>query len=801
MITLLNKVWFDLWQDKSRTLQVVLVIALGAIAIGLVIGGRNLIADSVLTGSQAAEPAHIRLSVSPPVTKDQLERIERIEGVAEAEGLQSAPVEWRYVGDEEWQTGVLNGREDYTEQKMTVVGLVSGVWPGRDTIGVGQISVGPSTVSEGDTIELRFGDRVRTVDVMATMDPVGPTPVFGETFYADGRTFERITGIDTYSLIQTRDIEFDQERAEATDLQIQEYFEDIGVDSVGLGFPFPVRVTSPDVTPAESILNALFLLLGILGVIVVILGIFLVYNSISAIVSQQVNQIGVMKAIGASSRQILVSYLLLVTAYGFLAAIISIPIGATAALGLQNFFADFLNLEIYEVRVDMTAVYVQVAISMIAPLLAALFPLLSGVSITVREAISTYGLNDSVGTLDRLVAKAVRVPYTLLLTIGNTFRNKRRVIIIEVALVVSGAIFMMVIGVNDATKFTFGNRLAEIHNYQVTMAFEDSERSQEIEGIAQSLDEVAATESWLVLPATARPNTQVEATVADQRVSLFGIPAETTLYKPQIEDGRWLRPNDTNAAVVSKQVADEKEWRLGDVITLEDGNSRELTVEIVGTLFDPAINTSIHLPISAMQRELRYTGLANTLWVQTTMTDVDSQTTVAEALEATLEQKGISVRPSSTFGEKTIAGITEGAGEGYAIILNLLAVMAIVIALVGGVGLSGILSLSVLERRREIGVMRAVGASSWQVIRLFIGEGLLLGLLSWMIALPLSIPIAYAFTTQGLSLALNQQLVYQFTPVGAVLWLVIITMLAIFASALPARGASRISVRESLSYS
>jgi putative ABC transport system permease protein len=305
----------------------------------------------------------------------------------------------------------------------------------------------------------------------------------------------------------------------------------------------------------------------------------------------------------------------------------------------------------------------------------------------------------------------------------------------------------------------------------------------------------------LVLPATARPITQEEATVTDQRVSLFGIPAETTLYKPQIEEGRWLRAEDVNAAVVSKSVAEEEGWRLGDVITLEDGNGRELTVEIAGTLFDPAINSSIYLPLDTMQRGLRYTGLANTLWVQTTLTSAESQTAVAQVLETTLEQKGIKVRPSSTFGEKTIAGITEGAGEGYAIILNLLAVMAIVIALVGGVGLSGILSLSVLERRREIGVMRAIGASSWQVIRLFIGEGLLLGLLSWVIALPLSIPTAYVFTTQGLSFALNQQLVYQFTPTGAILWLVIIAMLAIVASALPARGASRISVRESLAYS
>jgi putative ABC transport system permease protein len=800
MLTLLRKVWFDLWQDKSRTMQVVLVIALGAIGVGLVIGGRNLISDSVLTGSQAAEPAHIKLSVSPPLTKDQLERVGRIDGVADVEGLQTAGVEWRFVGDEEWQTGVLNGREDYTEQIMTLDGLVSGEWPGRNSIGVGQISVGPSSVFEGDTIEIRSGENTRTVDVVATMDPVGPTPVFGETFYADGRTFERITGRDTYNLIQTRDVEFNQARAEATDLAIQDYFEEIDVDSVGVSFPFQDRITSPDVSPAESILNALFLLLGLLGVIVVILGIFLVYNSISAIVSQQVSQIGVMKAIGASSGQVVWSYLLLVLTYGVLAALISIPIGAAAALGLQGFFADFLNLEIYEVRVDTTAVMVQVAISIIAPLLAALFPLLSGMRITVREAIGSYGLNGSASSLDRLVAKAVRVPYTILLTIGNTFRNRRRVIIIEVALVTAGAIFMMVIGVNDATNYTFGNKLADIHNYQVTMAFDQPERAQLVEGVAGSLADVAAVESWLVLPGSARPAAQLEAAVTDARITLFGQPAETTHYEAEIEEGRWLRPEDTNAVVVSQQVANEKEWLVGDVITLEDQNGRTLDVEIVGTLFDPATNSSVHLPLSTMQRELRYTGQTNTIWVQTTAKDAATQTAVAERLEAALEQKGISVSPSSTFGEKTIAGITEGAGEGFAIILNLLAVMAIVIALVGGVGLSGILSLSVLERRREIGVMRAIGASSWQVIRLFVGEGMLLGLISWLIALPLSIPTAYFFTTQGLSLALNQQLVYQFTPAGAGLWLVIITMLAIFASALPARGASRISVRESLAY-
>jgi putative ABC transport system permease protein len=80
------------------------------------------------------------------------------------------------------------------------------------------------------------------------------------------------------------------------------------------------------------------------------------------------------------------------------------------------------------------------------------------------------------------------------------------------------------------------------------------------------------------------------------------------------------------------------------------------------------------------------------------------------------------------------------------------------------------------------------------------GEGILLGLMSWLIAWPLSIPAAYGLSTQGLSLALNQQLSYNFTPNGALLWLIIIIMLAVIASLLPARKAALVSVRESLAY-
>ena len=117
----------------------------------------------------------------------------------------------------------------------------------------------------------------------------------------------------------------------------------------------------------------------------------------------------------------------------------------------------------------------------------------------------------------------------------------------------------------------------------------------------------------------------------------------------------------------------------------------------------------------------------------------------------------------------------------------------------GSIALSGALSLSVLERRREIGVMRAIGASSWVIARLFIGEGLLLGWLSWLIALPLGLP-AGQLMLRGLAAAIGFDLVYKYTPAGAIYWLFIITFLSVLASWLPARRATRISVRESLAY-
>ncbi|MGB1249581.1 MAG: FtsX-like permease family protein [Candidatus Promineifilaceae bacterium] len=713
----------------------------------------------------------------------------------------SGGVEWRFSDTDEWQTALIQGREDYNAQIMGLEGLREGEFPGRNTIGVGLISVGETSVFVGDTVQIKFGDREGNYPVVGVVDPIGGQPVFGETFYVDRRTFTRITGREDYNLVQLRDVSWSPEGSANTDLLLQDYFEEIGVDSVGVSFPFQDRIVPPDVTPATAILNALFLLLGIIGVVVVVLGIFLVYNSISAIVSQQTSQIGVMKAIGASSLQVVWSYLVLVIGYGILAMIVSVPLGAVAALGMQSFFGDFLNLEVVEVRTDPMAIGIQILICIVAPLLAALIPLAAGMRITVREAISSYGLGGAMGLINRIVANVRNISYTIILTIGNTFRNQRRVFVIEIALVVAGAIFMMVIGVNDASNFTYDGKLKEVHNYQVAFSTDRPTRIKRLKETASSIAGVIDVEAWQVSGASARPAAQPDKEVTDARITVYGQPPSTDFYLPEIRAGRWFNEQDVFGAVVGLQLSGDQEWSLGDQLILTNSDEKEMTIEIVGIHFDPAGGTSVHVPLQTMQAEWGGFESANAIFARTGETDSALQKEVALAMETAFGRQNIGIRPNSPFGDNTINEISDSRSQGLDIIINLLAVMAVVIALVGGVGLSGVLSLSVLERRREIGVMRAIGASSGQVIRLFIGEGILLGWLSWLIAIPLSIPAAWYLATEGLSFALNTKLAYRFTFAGPLIWLAIITILAMIASALPARGAARVSVRESLSYS
>jgi putative ABC transport system permease protein len=136
----------------------------------------------------------------------------------------------------------------------------------------------------------------------------------------------------------------------------------------------------------------------------------------------------------------------------------------------------------------------------------------------------------------------------------------------------------------------------------------------------------------------------------------------------------------------------------------------------------------------------------------------------------------------------------------FTTVTSMLLGLAIIVAIVGGIALTGALSISVVERTKEIGVLRAVGARSRTIMGMFVMEGVLQGLLSWGMAVPLSFvlgqPLANGLGQAMFSATLDYQ--YNYAAMGT--WLLVILIISTLASILPARSATLISVRASLAY-
>ena len=165
------------------------------------------------------------------------------------------------------------------------------------------------------------------------------------------------------------------------------------------------------------------------------------------------------------------------------------------------------------------------------------------------------------------------------------------------------------------------------------------------------------------------------------------------------------------------------------------------------------------------------------------------------ALEERLKGAGIEIRSVHTTSEDR-----DIFGERFNIITVILLIMAFLMALVGALGLMGTMSINVLERKREIGVMRAIGASDGAVLRIFVVEGIIIGALSWVGGILLSQPMSRLMSRQIGMAFLERPLNFDYNWFGPLYWLAIVVVISAVASLLPAYTAARLSVRETIAY-
>ncbi|NJO82122.1 MAG: ABC transporter permease [Blastochloris sp.] len=344
---LFKKIKHDLFGPGNgrRTMQAVLSIFAGVFALGAILGALDLVSRDTTKSWRDASPASILLSVSPGASQDVISSLSNLDEVADAEGDVTMPIQWRPDSSQPWQSATLKARPDYDDQRFFTYALLEGRWPERTIMVVHE----GYDLHSGDRVELEINGTTRSVELGGTLRAVNvrPSGLGGTpTFYATQSHLEEITGRPGFSVIYGSVPEYTPEEAEAAATAMEDRLEGQGFAVAAAGAR-GAKTASPEEHFSQDTLDGVFLILGIMGVSSLLLGLLLVYNTVSAIISQQVSQIGVLKAIGASRNQILFIYFTLTFIYGLLAMVLALVFGALAAHALRTLLTSMLGIRVY----------------------------------------------------------------------------------------------------------------------------------------------------------------------------------------------------------------------------------------------------------------------------------------------------------------------------------------------------------------------------------------------------------------------------------------------------------------------
>jgi ABC-type transport system, involved in lipoprotein release, permease component len=550
------------------------------------------------------------------------------------------------------------------------------------------------------------------------------------------------------------------------------------------GAPVPV--------PGKYILgdnmSSVLLILNALGLLTLILSAFLVTSVMSAIMSQQIPQIGILKSLGGRISQTMSLYFQEVLLFGILALLLAIPMGMVGGYFLADGVATGMNFNLQHFSLPPVTLILQALSALLAPLLASAVPIVSGSLITIRDAISN-NYRPETGSRLGLLRLLGELPQLVNLSVRNTFRRKGRLALTFAALLLAGTMFIAVLGIRQSMRAALSELQNDL-NYDVGVDLVRPYSARKLSRETLELEGVRAVETWAVDHGRLVFNEDH----LSGSIILYGVPVGTQMTRPGVIHGSWLSSNVPRGIFVNADFLDlSPDLRVGSVITLNIAG-REEHWTILGSGARGFIPVA-YMFYGDLVQETGLDGLANRLVIQTARSNPFFQSAVESSVLSRLDQINFDVSSSQTTTQLKATSAAQ-----MDILIVLLLAMVVLIALVGGLGLAITMSLNVIERTREIGILRSLGAQNGVVRRVVILEGLVIGIISWAVAIPCSIPLAiWLGNSLGISL-LARPLDYIFSLQAVMMWLALMTAISVIASLIPAQSAARLTIREALVY-
>ncbi|CAA9588905.1 MAG: protein of unknown function DUF214 [uncultured Thermomicrobiales bacterium] len=680
-----------------------------------------------------------------------------------------------------WVDLRLIGVGDFGQMQINRVELLEGRFPGTGEIALDASARNLLDVRLGDTIftRARAADRpvarrlVGFTRTPAALDAAILNQATGYAPIADARKAAGLVG-DNRLLI----------RLEAPD-EAGATAGRIGRILGGRGVPVSfITIRDPENAEGRRELATVLLLLTAFSALGVVLSGFLVGNTVAAIMAEEMRQVGTMKALGAGRARLIRAYLLPATLLGTGGVVIGLPVGIGGGGALGTFLAGLLGLRLPPPNLATREPLLALAVGLGVPIVAAVIPAWRGAGTPVSALVRSYGVAAADGrrALDRLLQPVGRVSALALMALRAGGRRPARTTITVLVIAISAAAFLATQTLNSSVRGTV-DALYGVYAADAYLSVGAATTVRYADDLGR-LPDVARAEAWA----------RTGGFIGPLGVDVWGVPTDTELYRYRLVAGRWYS-GQPRELVVTTDLARDLGLVPDQIIEVDIGAERR-PFTIAGIIDDESTylgstaSGKLFMTVADVSGMTRYGDRANLFALaleRREPTEVDAALTRIE-----YATRGLSTSAYAAYSDKA------STLQAVRILDLLLRAMVTIIGLVGAAGITNTLILNVTERRREIGIMRAIGARSGHLLQLLLVEGLALGLLGLALGFALGLALARALVElTGASLF---RLDFRLTPATLVATAALALGLALVASVGPGLLAARLRPIEALRY-
>lgn len=781
----------DLWKERGRTATMVAAIAASLVAVGSVLGAYAVLTREIRASYLGTRPASATLELAEDIGADLVAEVRSHPLVAQAEAREVILARTR-VGDE-WRRTLLFVIDDFAQLRLNRFRPQAGAWPPPE----GEVLVERSAVqmlatSPGQSILIKPPHApAREVLVAGLVHDPGLAPAWQERsgyVYLSRATLARLG--EPVGLHELRVELVGQPTAPAV---VEAQSKQLAAWLTQAGHPVhEIRIPPPAQHPHQRQMTTILLMMLGFGVLSLCLSAILVATAVAAMLARQVREIGIMKAMGARAGQIAGLYLGMVGGLGLLAVVLAAPLARVGAGRFARAISTMLNFDLHDAGVPFWVLGVELVSGLLLPLLLAAVPVARASRRTVRQAIDDHGLGgESIGARWALLPRPLR----------NLLRRPARMLLTMGLLAAGGAMFMTALDVEAGWRANL-DKVYATRSYDVEVQLQRDADPALLRGLAD-LPMVRALEAWGFAPAAMAKPDQIDVSHSypDRgHGSLFVMapPPATGMVHFPVRAGRWLREDDTDAVVLNHAaLAQAPQLRVGDqvLLSVDTGSARrQLRWRLVGVVEE------IGSPGIAYVSQTAFAGWSlgvgsRSLRLATSASAPVQRTLAIQRIEDELLRAGASVESVVPLAELRTA-----IGDHVKILIDALIAMAVILAIVGMLGLGSAMGTSVVERTRELGIMKTIGATPRQLVGMLLVEGVALAAASSVLAFALSVPLSHAVDGLIGNLGFLAPLPLVLSGLAAALWVALVVGVGYLATVLPARRAARLVIRDALAH-